>query len=111
MMTPLYLFVALYTLWVLYLAVMNLVRARRAGTLTRTAFALGSPLLVIAVLLDVTLNIFLFTLLLFELPHEWTVSQRLSRHLHDSEGWRLKVAVWFGINMLNTFDPSGTHLH
>ena len=38
-------FAALYVMWVVYLAVMNLSRAKRNGTLSKTAHALGTPLL------------------------------------------------------------------
>jgi len=38
-------FGSMYVLWVFYLAVMNLKRARDAGTLTKPALVLGMPVL------------------------------------------------------------------
>lgn len=107
---PVYGFLAIYLLWTLYLAVMNLMRARDSGTLSRPAYYLGLPLLYGGLLADCFVNTFVMTVLLLELPHEWLVTARLSRHIHDGQGWRKSVALWFGGNLLDTFDPSGKHL-
>ena len=40
-------FGGMYALWVFYLAVMNLARAKRNGLLNKTALVLGTPLLVV----------------------------------------------------------------
>lgn len=57
-------------LWTLYLAVMNLARARDAGTLSRPAYYLGLPLLYVGLLIDMLMNIFIATILFLELPQE-----------------------------------------
>ena len=41
-----------YALWIFYLAVMNLARAKRAGLLTTTAKVLGYPVLIVGYVLD-----------------------------------------------------------
>lgn len=99
----------LYALWVLYLAVMNLSRAKKAGLLSRTALVLGTPVLIVGYLLDALMNLFVMTVVLVELPQEFTVSERLSRHNRESTGWRKAVAQWFE-PLLDPYDPSGDHI-
>ena len=100
---------AFYLLWAIYLAVMNLARAKDAGTLSRTALILGTPLLLIGFALDVLLNLTAMTLLLLELPRELTVSERLCRHNLGPDGWRRNVARW-AEQLLDPFDPDGNHI-
>jgi hypothetical protein len=99
-----------YLLWGLYLAVMNLKRARDAGTITRPAYCLGLPLLYSGLLVDFLFNVILTTLLFLELPREFLVTQRLTRHANSAGGWRKRLAIWFAKNLLDTFDPSGQHV-
>lgn len=99
----------LYVLWIFYLAVMNLKRARDMGLLSRTATALGTPVLIVGYLLDAVLNVVVMSLILLELPREATISQRLKRHNRDAGGWRKAVAAWFE-PLLDPFDPSGNHI-
>lgn len=101
--------VAFYALWTLYLAVMNLKRARDAGRLSPLAKGLGTPLLVLGYLLDTLLNVVAMTLILLELPRELTISERLARHNRAASGWRKRVAQWFE-PLLDPFDPSGNHI-
>ena len=112
-MNPLWLpvlaFGLIYLLWVLYLAVMNLQRARDAGLLSRPAYVLGLPLLYAGLLVDCATNLTVITVVLLELPRELLVTARLERHIRDGSGWRKLVAGWFCENLLNQFDPSGCH--
>ena len=101
-------FVSLYGLWVFYLAVMSLQRALQNGTLSQPAKVLGTPVLVIGLILDALCNIVIMTILLLEFPQEWLVTKRLSRHI-KKPGWRCQVAYWICSNLLDTFDPSGKH--
>ena len=98
-----------YTLWIFYLAVMNLKRAKDAGQLTATAKCLGYPVLIVGYLLDCFVNLSVMTILLLEIPQETTVTSRLSRHLNEGEGWRKAIAAW-AAPLLDVFDPSGAHL-
>lgn len=100
---------AIYALWVFYLAVMNLKRAKNAGQLHDLALWLGTPVLLVGYALDVLVNVFVMTVLLAELPRESTVTARLKRHNLYSTGWRKAVAVWFE-PLLDPFDPSGNHI-
>ena len=99
---------ALYALWVFFLAVMNLARADQAGTLPRTSFILGVPLLTVAYVLDVAINQTLGTVLLLDMPREWTLSERLER-LKSGADWRGIAANAVLRCILAPFDPTGGH--
>ena len=98
-----------YALWIFYLAVMNLKRAKDAGLLSTTAKVLGYPVLIVGYLLDCFVNLTVMTILLLEIPRETTVTARLSRHNETSTGWRKAVALW-AEPLLDPYDPSGNHI-
>lgn len=104
-------FVAFYVLWILYLAVMNLKRAKEAGLLSPTALFLGRPVLVVGLILDFIVNVGVMTLVLLELPQETTVTDRLKRLNRDpkTSPWRRKVVAFFE-PILDPYDPSGDHI-
>lgn len=106
---PLYGAAMIYALWIFYLAVMCLKRAKEADLLHKRARIFGMPVLIVGYALDVLVNVFVMTVLLGELPRETTVTARLKRHLKTSTGWRQKVARGF-VPLLDPFDPSGKHL-
>lgn len=95
-------------LWILYLATMNLKRAKEAGTLDIRAKVIGYPFLYLfAYPLDFYCNTLLFSLLLWELPkwqnRELLVTDRLKRTRKTGAGWRLAAAEWF-VPLLNPYD-------
>lgn len=104
-----------YLLYVFYAAVMNIKRVRDMGKLTLVGKVFGYPTLVIGLVLDLIVNTFLFTVLLFELPRELTVTSRLKRHHLESIGdswlnkWRMSVVKFFE-PVLDPLDPSGDHI-
>lgn len=112
-MTALYLVLtalgSTYALWIFYIAVMGLKRAKDAGLLSGTAKALGFPVLIVGYLLDCFVNVFVMTVLFLELPQETTVTSRLKRHNKTSSGWRKAVALW-AEPLLDPYDPSGNHI-
>ncbi len=112
-MNPIYIAVAplisLYLLWAIYLAVMNLRRAKALGILGPIPFAFGLPLLALGLALDALVNATVMTVLFKEWPREWTVSRRLSRHVRDSTGWRQARALWYCATWLDAFDHTGLH--
>jgi uncharacterized membrane protein YhaH (DUF805 family) len=69
---------ATYLLWIFYLAVMALKRARDAGQLSPLAFALGVLVLKVGLVLDVLVNVLVMTVVLVEPPREWLVTTRLA---------------------------------
>lgn len=99
----------LYILWLLYLAVMSLMRARDAGTLSKPAYILGLPALGIGLALNAFVNVTIFSAILLEVPRELTVTSRLQRHAPD-DSWRGKIARAIGKYLLDTFDPDGKHV-
>lgn len=108
-MTYLYPFLALYALWLFYLAVMNLKRASDNGGLSRPAMIFGAPIILIGFSIDVLVNLTVCTVLFVEIPQEKTVTARLTRHKFHSTGWRQAIAAWVCVNLLDKFDPSGCH--
>ena len=109
----LYSFVSVYALWLFYLAAMNLIRAKEVGTLSRPAYWLGLPLIVLGVVLDWLVNFTVCIVLFSDLPANWSelVTGRLKRYAYDtSQTWRRALAIWMGKNLLDTFDPSGKHI-
>lgn len=100
---------SLYPLWICYLAVMGLQRARDAGTLTRDARILGTPMLYIGLLIDFLYNVVICTVLFLELPRELLVTSRVSRHKLHGQGFRKELATWICVNMLDPYDPDGCH--
>jgi hypothetical protein len=102
-------FVVFYILWILYLATMNLKKARDSGTLHPNVKLLGYPIFIVGYTLDILLNIFVMTIIFFDMPEEFTISSRMERYLRYGTGWRLKVARAFEY-LLDPFDPSGDHL-
>lgn len=98
-----------YALWVFFLAVMSLARAKDAGKLTTTAKCLGYPVLIVGYVLDCFVNTTVMTVLFLEIPQETTVTARLSRHNKESTGWRKAIATW-AEPLLDPYDPSGDHI-
>lgn len=98
-----------YILWMFYLAVMSLMRARDLGKLSRPAYILGLPILWVGLTINMLVNLFVAPLLFLEPPKELRVTSRLTRLVHQRGGWRGKLALWICINLLDQFDPSGHH--
>ena len=109
-MTYLYAPLACWLLWVFYVAVMRLKQVREAGQLTTAMKAFGYPLLVVGLVLDFAVNAVFGSLILLELPKEWTLSARLWRWSNDPYGgWRRKLATAVRVGLLDNVDPSGVH--
>lgn len=108
-MNPLYLpligFGLLMAIWILFLAVMNLQRARDAGTLSPVALTFGKIILAVGLILDCLGNFAVLTVLFLEIPNEFLITPRIQRHV-NGDGWRKKLAVWFAVNLLNGFSVS-----
>lgn len=98
-----------YALWIFFLAVMSLKRARDAGMLHMPAVVLGYPVLIVGWLIDFVVNATVMTALFLELPREMTVTARLKRHNRTGSSWRKTLAAWFE-PLLDPYDPSGDHI-
>lgn len=110
-MIALYGLLSVYALWVFYLAVMHLKRARDNGTLSRAALYLGYPVLLIGYALDVFVQVVVASVVFIDIPRDWTLTGRLKRYINTEPAgsWREQVAIWFCAHLLNAFDPDGRH--
>lgn len=100
---------ALYALWALYLAIMALQRAQQAGQLRGAAKWAALPVVLAGYLLDVAVNLVIGSCLFLEGPRELLVTDRLQRHICAGQGWRQRLARWVCAELLDKFDPAGTH--
>lgn len=100
---------SLPVLWVLFLAVMNLKRAKEAGMLSTAAAIIGYPVVWLAYLIDAYCNTFFFTVVMWELPQwqngEILVTDRLKRTRKTGSGWRKAIADSF-VPLLNPYDEN-----
>jgi hypothetical protein len=108
-MIALYAVSSLYLLWVMYLAVMSLARARDAGTLSRTALILGYPLFIVGVAFNIAVNWIVLSVVFLELPRETMFTSRVTRHCLGGKGWRKRIACWICHDLLDAFDPNRAH--
>lgn len=110
MITALLLFA---TLWFgttgLYVLVMHAKKLRDASGLNLFWTVSLLPWAVLAVALDVLFNLVVGTICFAELPHEWLFTHRVQRHVNQSAGWRLNVAL-FWMRQLNQIEPNHVRL-
>lgn len=99
----------IYALWIFFLAVMALKRARDSGTLSTPALVMGMPVLWMGLLVDAFVQVTVASLVFLELPRELTVTARLTRLKKGPVTWRQRFAAWCCAHLLNAFDPSGNH--
>lgn len=97
-----------YLTWVFFLAVMMLRQARDAKKIPGATMPVAYLVLGMGLVIDWFLNM-LATVLFVELPAEWLLTGRLSRHIRAGAGWRYRVARWFCDGYLNPFDPGHCH--
>jgi hypothetical protein len=91
-----------FIVWIYFLAIMDLKKARNAGTLTNTSQKLGYIALLIGYLLDFIFNI-TSSILFLEPPRELLFTARVSRHISEP-GYRGTLARWACSNLLEPFD-------
>jgi len=100
-----------YVLWVLFLAVMNLLRVYQKGELPKGVLYLSFPLLAAGLVVDVLFNIVFGTIMFLQMPalSRLTLSARMDDLILTGSGWRKKFAIWFVKYLLQPFDTSGMH--
>jgi len=104
---------AVWSLWIFYLAIMNLKKAKEAGTMTPVAKFCGYSIVIPGYILDILVNIFIGSILFLEFPNykRLTLSARMDYlYVPGSISWRSRLADWLARNLLNTYDPSGEHI-
>ena len=104
-------FGSLFILWLLWIVVMGLSRARDEGRLAPSTIRVGKFVGYAALVWDVFCNMLPCTLFFLQLPHEPTLSQRL-RRLVMTAGWRSKLATWVAVELVNPFsvDRNSPHI-
>lgn len=100
--------VALWLLWIAFVAIMHLRRVRQRWGLTGAQKVFGYPLLVIGYVLDVVMRLTVFAALFLRHPRLETVSEMLEREVAGS-GWRARQARWWREELLADFDLTGSH--
>jgi len=103
---PVYIYLAITGMWILYLAGMNL--KRNEHKLTLPAKLIAYPAFWFGLLCDVVFNIVLGTVFFIEPPREFLFTARCERHMHD-DNWSGALARWFCKNLLDPYDPDGRH--
>lgn len=95
--------------WFFYLAAMHL--KHNKDNINHVSKFFGMPWIIFAVIGDVLFNWIIGTLIFLEVPREFLFTTRITRHLQGQRWnkWRGKIAVYFCKNLLDPFDPSGSH--
>jgi len=101
----------LWVFWYLYVLIMGFYRAWLARRLTLVAMILASPALVVGYLVDLLANWTLAALWFREWPRRplELVTDRLTRYIATSSGWRRVHAAWICARLLDYFDPHEKH--
>lgn len=99
-------YLAFASMWLQYLAVMNLKENRSKLTIAAKLWAY--PMLAIGIMSDILFNLLIGTVAYLELPKQLLFTSRCNLHLRDTN-WRGTVARWFCRNFMDPFDPDGPH--
>lgn len=101
------LYVFLVFCWIQYLAIMNLSRYR--DQLSPVAkFHAYFVLLPVGYFCDAVLN-GIVCLCFWRVPKDLLLTGTLKRTINTDDGWRGLTAAWICQNLLNQFDPKGSH--
>jgi len=101
----------LWVLYIMYKAVMNIVRVHNSGAKIHPfAKLFHYPTIFIFLILDWLLNM-IMSVFYLELPKTLfeLFTARLTRW-HDTDGYRGKFSRWFAINLLDDYDHRGYHV-
>lgn len=109
--TLIFISLTLWSLWILYVAMMNIDRSMADKPLPWQAKLIVYPTVGVFNVVEFVANVLVCTLIFLDLPREITVSDRLRRYYINPEryGWRL-VIVNFIKPMLDPFDHKGPHI-
>lgn len=109
--TVTFVLLTLWSLWILYVAMMNINAVSQVQSLPWQSKLLVYPTVVVFEIVELIANILVCTLIFLDFPQEWTVSERLRRYKRNPEraGWRM-LLVKFIKPMLDPFDPTGPHI-
>jgi hypothetical protein len=97
--------------WYLYILVMGLYRANMDKRLSGLTLWLAYPAVAVGYFVDLISNWTIASILFLEPPRFLTelVTDRLSRYIKSGSGYRKEYATWICQNLLDFFDPRGSH--
>ena len=98
----------MYGGWCCYVLAMGIYRAHLSGRLTGVNKVLALPIVLFGVALDAFSNLAV-SVLFFDLPREFLVTDRFKRYQYEQKGWRYRVAKYICDKVLDVFDPTGDH--
>jgi hypothetical protein len=103
--------VALYAFWNLYVYSMGIYRAFLQKRLKGLSLVMSAPILALMFAIDVLMQFTLAWLVFWDRPAkgEWFVTGRLRRYIKQGEGWRYRLADVMCKYLLDPFDPTGAH--
>lgn len=93
--------------WILYIAIMSLKRIKSQ----LNPFAKVNAYIALWLFgypWDLVMNL-IVCLFMLRVPRDWILTGTLKRIINTDTGARVAVAAWICANLLNQFDPSGTH--
>lgn len=109
--TGLFILLYLYCFYMLYILIMGIYRAHLLNKLNRLQIVLCFPAVVLGWLVDVVCNLVIAPFIFLEVPQELLVTKRLERHIasNDTDEWRYQLSDYICSNLLDVFDPNGSH--
>lgn len=102
---------ALWAFWLLYVFTMGLYRAFLLRRLRGLSLVLCAPVVAVAALVDLVMQLTVFTVVFADLPRDWLVTHRLRRYMRElpAHHWRRRWADHLCHHLLDPFDPTGAH--
>lgn len=88
--------------WIMYLAVMAMKKRRYDPD--KPVQWLGESVYGTALVMNIYLNIVVYTIIFLDVPHELYATDRMERYIRHGAGIRYKMAKWVCSEMLNPFD-------
>ena len=103
--------VALWAFWCLYIFTMGLYRAFLSGRLKGLSLVMCAPVVAVAFVVDVLMQVTIFTIVFWERPRDWLVTHRLRRYMRElpETNWRREWTEYLCKHLLDPFDPTGAH--
>jgi hypothetical protein len=102
---------ALWAFWLLYVFTMGLYRAYLLRRLRGFSLVLCAPVVAMAAVVDLIMQMTVFTVVFSDLPRDWLVTHRLRRYMRElpASHWRRRWADYLCRHLLDPFDPTGAH--
>jgi len=105
----------LYGFWAVYVLMMGMYRTVLAGRVSPILISLGGPLMAVAFLVDIVMQMTLATIVFMDRPRHWLVTSRLTYYLHRPPSdeplhrYQTGLARWICHHLLDPLDPTGEH--